>query len=134
VANYLEFSAEDGEAERKKALSDVVDLGQAVWVKVRARVDQAVWAWARLLGWDLGQAVWVKVRAGVGQAVWARLCGPGGDLSQAVWVKVRGGQLAGCGRHAVRVRVHGQGCAGWTVWARGNLGQAVWVKVRARGL
>jgi hypothetical protein len=36
VANYLEFSAEDGEAERKKALGEVVELGQQVWVKVRA--------------------------------------------------------------------------------------------------
>jgi hypothetical protein len=36
VANFLEFSAEDGEAERKKAISDIVDLGQDVWVKVRA--------------------------------------------------------------------------------------------------
>lgn len=34
VANYLEFSAEDNESDRKKALSDVVDLGQDVWVKV----------------------------------------------------------------------------------------------------
>ncbi|WIA36670.1 hypothetical protein OEZ86_007953 [Tetradesmus obliquus] len=34
VANYLEFSAEDGEAERKKAIGEVVELGQEVWVKV----------------------------------------------------------------------------------------------------
>jgi hypothetical protein len=34
VANYLEFSAEDGEAERKRALGEVVDIGQEVWVKV----------------------------------------------------------------------------------------------------
>lgn len=34
VANYLEFSAEDGEAERKKAISEVVEVGQDVWVKV----------------------------------------------------------------------------------------------------
>lgn len=39
VANYLEFSAEDGEAERKKALGEVVELGQQVWVKVRAACD-----------------------------------------------------------------------------------------------
>jgi hypothetical protein len=37
VANYLEFSAEDGEAERKKAIGEVVELGQEVWVKVRQR-------------------------------------------------------------------------------------------------
>jgi hypothetical protein len=37
VANFLEFSAEDGEAERKRALGEVVALGEAVWVKVCPR-------------------------------------------------------------------------------------------------
>ncbi|KAF6261416.1 hypothetical protein COO60DRAFT_1636853 [Scenedesmus sp. NREL 46B-D3] len=40
VANYLEFSAEDGEAERKKALGEVVELGQEVWAKVRGWQQQ----------------------------------------------------------------------------------------------
>eukprot|EP00775_Hariotina_reticulata_P012440 gene12440-12577_t len=34
VANYLEFSSEDSEADRKKALGEVVEVGQDVWVKV----------------------------------------------------------------------------------------------------
>lgn len=34
VANYLEFSAEDKEDERKRALGEVVAVGDDVWVKV----------------------------------------------------------------------------------------------------
>lgn len=34
IANYLEFGPDDSEADRKKALTEVVELGQNVWVKV----------------------------------------------------------------------------------------------------
>jgi hypothetical protein len=43
VANYLEFSSEDSEADRKKALGEVVEVGQDVWVKVSTCLTAARW-------------------------------------------------------------------------------------------
>jgi hypothetical protein len=69
VANYLDFTPEDTDEDKKRALAEVVGLGDTAWVKVG--------------GVGAGRCMWGARGYGRGQGGWG-VCGRGGVVGGGV--------------------------------------------------